>query len=159
MDPFSVIVGTIGLLDVCSRLIKYLKDDKGSVARIDREIEALSNDVAAVKVVTELIDAAVEAKKERIKKNPDASQGHTGKLWQNATTILASVTASCQDNLTKLSTLIREMKEQNLKGSSFFDDFLKTLRKQARHDEYQQLRTDLSNSLTTLQLMLNTIQL
>ena len=159
MDPFSAIVGTVGLLDVCTRLIIYLKDIKASVARTDREIEALSKDIAAVKLVTELIDSAIEAKKERIKKNPDASQGNAGKLWQNATTILATVTEGCQDILTKLSILIQEMKGNDLKGSGMFDGFLNMLRKQARHEEYHKLRSDLHNSLTTLQLMLNTVQL
>ena len=159
MDPFSVIVGTVGLLDVCTRLIIYLKDIKGSVARIDEEIEALSKDVAAVKLVTELIDTIIEAKKERINENPDASQGNARKLWENATTILASVTEGCQDTLTKLTTLIREMKGKGLKGSGVFEDFMNVLRKQSRHEEYHQLRSDLNNSLTTLQLMLNTIQL
>lgn len=159
MDPFSALVGTVGLLDVCTRLIIYLKDIKGSVARIDREIEALTKDVAAVKLVTELIDGAVEAKKDRVKNNPDASQGNAANIWQNVTTILASVTEVCQDNLTKLSMLIREMKSKDTRGSGKFEDFVNLLRKQAKHGEYHQLRTDLNNSLTTLQLMLNTFQL
>lgn len=159
MDPFSVIVGTVSLLDVCTRLIIYLKDIKGSVARTDREIEALTKDVAAIKLVTELIDCAVEAKKERVKNNPDASQGNTGKLWQDATTVLASVTDGCQEILTKMSILIQEMKGKVMKGSGMLDDFLHVLLKQARHEDYAGLRTDLNNSLTTLQLMLNTIQL
>ncbi|KAA6414008.1 MAG: hypothetical protein FRX48_02370 [Lasallia pustulata] len=158
MDPFSVIVGTVGLLDVCTRLIIYLKDIKGSVARIDKEIEALSKDVAAVKLVTEFIDTTIKAKKERINENPDASQGNARKLWENATTILAGVTEGCQDTLTKLSTVIREMKGKGL-GPRAFEDFMHVLRNQSRHEEYRQLRSDLNNSLTTLQLMLNTIQL
>lgn len=159
MDPFSAIVGTVGLLDICTRLIIYLKDIKGSVARTDREIEAVTKDVAAIKLVTELIDSAVVAKTERVKNNPDASQGNAGKLWHDATTLLASVIGGCQEILTKMSTLIREMKGKELKGSGIFDDFLHALRKQARDGDYHQLRTDLNNSLTTLQLMLNTIQL
>lgn len=159
MDPFSVIIGTVGLLDVCSRLIIYLKDVKGSIARTDREIEAVTKDVAAIKLVTELIDSAVEAKKERVENSPDASQGNAGKLWQNATNVLESVMGGCQEALTKMSVLIQEMKNRALKGSGILDDFLHVLRKQARQEDYYQLRTDLNNSLTTLQLMLNTIQL
>ena len=57
MDPFSWVAGTIDLIDVCARFAAFLKDFETAAANVDREIQTLSKDVDAVKLVTELINS------------------------------------------------------------------------------------------------------
>jgi hypothetical protein len=44
MDPFSILNGTAGLLDISCRVIGYLKQVEESSGRVDAEIAALSQE-------------------------------------------------------------------------------------------------------------------
>ncbi|MCJ1392481.1 hypothetical protein MMC18_005348 [Xylographa bjoerkii] len=157
MDPFSLLTGTIGLLAICTQLVLSLRDIHAASAIVDREIEALSREVENVKSVVEIIHGALE---ERVKRHPNGLKGPTGKLWHNATKILAGVIGGCKDKLEKLILLVREIKGEERSGLlGKFDDFRKQLRKLSKDEDYRRLRAELTNSLITLQLMLNTIQL
>ena len=45
MDPFSIITGTAGLIDISTRIIKYLKDIEEAAGTVDEEISSLSQEI------------------------------------------------------------------------------------------------------------------
>ncbi|MCJ1283494.1 hypothetical protein MMC26_002824 [Xylographa opegraphella] len=157
MDPFSLLTGAVGLVAICTQLVLSLRDIHAAAATVDQEVEALSGDVENVKSVVEIIYAAL---KKRADREPNGPQETTAKSWHNATKTLAGVIRGCEDKLTKLSLLVRDIKGGERSGLlGKFDDFRKQLRKLSKDEDYRRLRAELTNSLVTLQLMLNTIQL
>ena len=157
MDPFSLPTGTVGLLAICAQLVLSLRDIHAAAAIVDREIEALSRDVENVKSVIEII---YDTLKKRADLLLNGAPGSTAKSWYNATKTLAGVVTGCENSLTKLSLLIREIKGGERSGLlGKFDDFRKQLRKLSKDEDHRRLHAKLTNSLITLQLMLNTIQL
>ena len=156
MDPFSITVGTVTLLEVCFRLVKYLKDFEKAIAKIDHEIQELLRDLEAVTTVTSSIKLAFGRQLDPALVQPDTERGHGRELWQNARTVLGD----CQAKMEKLESLVLEIKgKESSKGVRKFDGFRKQLRKQSKDEEYNQLRRDLDHILKTLQMLLQTIEL
>ena len=58
MDPFSIIIGTIGLIDTCTRFGAYLRDVHVGATRIKDEISALLRELNPLKSVNETIEAS-----------------------------------------------------------------------------------------------------
>ena len=154
MDPFSIVVGTVGVLDVCFRLIKYLKDFENAAAGIDQELQDLRRSLDAVVIVVDSIKEAFGAKLAPSKTTNDGDP--VDRLWRNAGTILGD----CQVKLQRLEQIIVKITGGEVsKQPSKFDGFKKQLRKQSVDDEYSRLRDDLYSFLQTLQTMLQIIEL
>ncbi len=154
MDAFSILVGTVGVLDVCLRLVKYIKDFEDAVAGVDQELRDLCRSLDAVAIVVGSIKEAFGSKLAPSRSGIDAEP--VDQLWRNAGTILGD----CQTKLQKLEQLVIEIKGgENPKGPRKFDGFKKQLRKQSRDDEYGRLRRDLDHFLQTLQTLLQIIEL
>jgi len=47
-DPFSIITSTVGLLDVCYRVGSYLGDVKNAAKTIEKDLEGLREEIAAL---------------------------------------------------------------------------------------------------------------
>ncbi|MCJ1248161.1 hypothetical protein MMC30_005378 [Trapelia coarctata] len=156
MDPFSIAVGTVSLLDVCCRFISYLRDFRGALASVDKELDFLLDDLQAVTLVTTSIKTVYDSYLTRASERPEASGGHAGKLWRNVDQVLAD----CRARVQKLGDLVESIKwRDGSKISKRFDGFLKLLHKQSKEQEYQQFRRDLANSLDILQMLLNATEL
>lgn len=156
MDPFSATAGVVGLLDVAIRLIKYLKHLEKATSQIDQEIRDLLASLELVRTVTQSIETAFPAKLKASPDLGDKEQSHVNKLWQNARTVLDD----CQTKLEKLEALIVEISgKENPGGPRKLDSFRRQLRKQSKDDDYSRLRRDLDNVLTTLHLLMQTIEL
>ena len=154
MDAFSIAVGTVGVLDVCLRLVKYIKDFENAVAGIDQELRDLCRSLDAVAIVVGSIREAFGAKLAPSRTATDVDP--IDQLWKNAGTILGD----CQTKLRKLEQLVVAIKGgENPKGPSKFDSFKKQVRKQSKDDEYGRLRRDLDQFLQTLQTLLQIIEL
>ena len=153
MDPFSIAVGTVGLLDVCFRLIKYLKDFEDAAAGIDREVQDLRRSLDAVTAVVVSINEAFKDK--FAPSQTTADRDPCDRLWRNVGTILGD----CQVNLQRLEQIIVKIKGgEGPKWASKLDGFKKQLRKQSVDDEYGRIREDLKCFLQALQTMLQIIE-
>ena len=154
MDPFSIAVGTVGVLDVCIRLVKYLKDFEDAVAGIDQELHDLCCSLEAVATVVDSIKAAFGTK--LAPSNTTTDGGSVDRLWKNTHTILGD----CQKKLQRLEQIVVEVKGgDSPRKPRKFDGFKKQLRKRSMDDEYSRLRQDLDGFLQTLQGMLQIIDL
>jgi len=150
MDPFSITVGTISLLDVCCRFISYIRDFGDALASVDNDLDLLLAELEAVRLATTSIKSVYDSYLRRASENPEAGGGHAGKLWQN----VAKVLADCQARVEKLVHLVESVKWRDApKISRRVDSFLKLLHKQSKEQEYQQIRRDLANHLKTLQML------
>ena len=156
-DPFSILAGTVGLIDVCTRLAIYLRDFEKASENVDEAIGTLIEDLDMVGSVTQHIKEAYEDYMDRKDGDEKLSQNHAYQLW----TTVKRVLQGCQNTLDKLWALVEGIKgkEKEKSLSPRLRGFMKQLRKQSRQEEYDQHRRDLTNSLSALQVTLSLIGL
>jgi hypothetical protein len=63
MDPFPVITGTVGFIDVCWRAFGYLKSVEEAAGKVEDDITALSQEIQALITVHQSIVDVFEANK------------------------------------------------------------------------------------------------
>lgn len=157
MDPFSIIVGTVGLIDICTRFGAYLRDVHAGAAQIEDEISALSRELKSLKSVNETIKASYE--EVQISYSHDAAvPQQAAKLWHNINSSLQD----CRQLVEDLEQLVKYIigKEKSDSGSrlvSKFESFRKQLRKQSRDGDFDKLYSRLNTFHNTLQLMLDLV--
>ena len=157
MDPFSIIVGTVGLIDVCTRFGAYLRDVHAGAAQIGDEISALSRELKSLKSVNETIKASYEDV--QVSCSHDATvPTQAAKLWQN----ISSSLQDCRRIVEDLEQLVKYIigREKSDSGSrivSKFESFRMQLRKQSREGDFDKLFSRLNTFHNTLQLMLDLV--
>jgi hypothetical protein len=153
MDAFSIVAGTVGLLDVCLRLAKYLSDVKEGSERIDEDIEALYQQVAAIGVVIQSIQNVSKADLAHAgNSQADNLQGLWEEVGHNIT--------SCQAALDKLFILISHIVgKESSKLQSKLEGFRRYLRKTSKEEEFNRIRTQLSGYHHALQTLLTSVNI
>ena len=155
-DPFSVIVGTLGVIQVCGSIGKYLQDIKAGAEEIDEEIKALTHEVGALQSVNESIQSIFESK---IVHHLDAPKGDLDRiedLWRNTGNILKD----CQSTLEKLHRLIVQVEGKGeSKSLAMFDSLRKHLRKKSKEEDFLQIRQRLSSYHSALQASLTMLDM
>lgn len=156
-DPFSIIAATFGLIDVCWRFGSYLRDVQAGAAKVEDEIEGLSRDIEALRVVNETIRASYRELPSYRNSNIENSK-HVERLWRNVSSNLQN----CRPIVEELEALVRGIigKEPPKDESTIMrklGGFKKQLRKQAREGDFNKLQTRLSTCYNTIQLTLDLI--
>ena len=154
-DPFSIITGTMGLIDVCWRFGTYLKDVQAAAIKVEEEIEALQNEIRALITVNESLKDVCAAEFKASKNVSATELSHVGNLWRNT----AGNLRDCRATVEKLAVLVKEIIGKDSNKTGKFQDFRKQLRKQSRDPEYNQLRHLLVLNQGGLQLMLSALNL
>lgn len=156
-DPFSIIAATFGLIDVCWRFGSYLRDVQAGAAKVEDEIEGLSRDIEALRIVNETIRASYRELPSYRNLNIENSK-HVERLWRNVSSNLQN----CRPIVEELEALVRGIigKEPPKDESTIMrklGGFKKQLRKQAREGDFNKLQTRLSTCYNTIQLTLDLI--
>lgn len=157
MDPLSIIAGTVGVADVCFRIITYLKDIKTASAKIQDEITILHQEVASLLAVNEAVEEFVHARSNpaTFDEPPDTSSPDAN-LWKNLRLLLEQGTATIE----QLEALLREvLGRQGTQVAGKLDGLRKTMRRKNRDGDYMQLRQRLSIYQSGLQTLLTALSL
>jgi hypothetical protein len=152
-DPFSIIVATAGLLDVCFRLASYLVDVKAAAAQVDGELATLSREIDSIILVNQSLGEWARESQTLDGLTPKDSQ-HLQSLWQH----VATMVQGCRERVEKLEALMRGISGK--KGHKFLtklDGIKKQLRKQSKEKEFVQVHRQLSTYHANLQLLLTMI--
>ena len=150
-DPFSIIAGSAGLADVCIRLAKFLKQAKDGFQGIDKELEDLSKEIAALRTVSDLIKRNFEAD---LAGTTNCSDDQViVDQWQATGPILEG----CQEIVKKLTELITGILGTGGSKSVKFNSLRKYLKQQAKDDEFIALRQKLNGHQSALQTSLAAI--
>ena len=153
MDPFSITVGVVGLLDVCSRFILYIRDAEKTSRFVDKDLEAIVSDVKAVSEATELLKQIFETRFDKSRSSSLSRENLSFRVWEN----IAQILPKCKDSVSGLLRLVEEIHQVH--GPKALNSFIKQLKKQAREETYLSLRQMLNNYVTTLQMLLSAIQM
>jgi hypothetical protein len=154
MDPFSILAGTAGLLDVSFRVIQYLKRIEESAGKVEEDITVLFQEINTLITVNESIEALWVA-------NHDAAPGSLFQetadvedLWKK----LASLLQECQETAQKLQVLLKEVIGKNgPKVSGKWDGIKKQLKKDSKERDYMDVRHRLSGYQAGIQMLLSAL--
>lgn len=155
-DPFSIIAGTAGLLDVCFRIFKYLKETQAASERIEEEITALLREIEALINVNESIKTVFVTE---LKPRPGSSTTDSARvegLWRN----IGSNLQNCRALVERLEIWVKEIVgKEGPKIVRKLDGFRKQMRKQSKNEDFQQLRLQIANHQCALQILLSALTL
>ena len=156
-EPFSIITATAGLIDVCWRFGSYLHDVQAGAAQIEDEIETLSRDIDALRVVNETVQASYQELPNYLASEVESSK-HVERLWRSVNSNLES----CRLIVEELEALVREIvgKEPPKDQSKILRKlgaFKMQLRNQSREIDFDKLKSRLNTYQNTIQLMLDLI--
>lgn len=155
-DPFSVIAGTAGLLDICWRVGAYLGKVKAAANKIERDLAALSLEVDALVTVNESIQALWNANKEKSVDSLSPDAPRIQEFWQDIELALRG----CCGVMDKLALLVEEVVGiGGLAVQGKRDGIKKALRKQSRDQEIQDIRLQITGYHNSLQLTLSALNL
>ncbi|KAL8729496.1 MAG: hypothetical protein Q9181_004988 [Wetmoreana brouardii] len=149
-DPFSIVAGTAGILDICWRVGAYLGKVKAAAGKIERDLAALSYEVTALITVNESIRALWNANSE---KSLDAQ---IEELWEDINLALHG----CREVMGRLVLLVEEVIGKDgaaVQGKR--DGIKKVLRKQSKDDEIREIRLQITSHQNSLQLTLSALNL
>ena len=157
-DPFSIIAGTVGVLDVGLRLCKYLRYLNAAISGIEGDLATLIHDIETHIAVNEAIQQTFTANLSSTSENNTSkeAQVEVTSLWKHVSDGLVEI-AEVLLELEALITLV--VAPDGLKVTSRWGGFRKQLRRQAKQDDFQKLRQRLNDYQGLLQVLLGAIQL
>ena len=152
MDPFSIITGTAGLLDISIRLISYLKGVEEAAGKVDEEIAGLSREIESLISVNDSIESLWLQTRENF---PGVSFKDAAEdTWKK----LGGLLQDCRVEANKLEQLLKEVVGKNgSKVTGKWDGIKKHLRREAKDGDYQQVRSRLSYHRDAIQILLGTL--
>ena len=150
-DPFSIIVGTAGLADVCIRVTRFLKQAKSEFRAVDQELEDLSKEILSLQSANELVRTSY-TDGSTTKTDPDHQQ-ILGIHWHTTQSTLSS----CQHILEQFEALLREITIIGSGKHVKLDQLRKWLKQQSKEEAFNTLREKLKMHQAALQLSLSAI--
>lgn len=156
-DPVSIIAGTVGLLDVCWKVVSYLKCVKEGAGKIEEDIDALQKEVRALIDVNESIKKFKERMEEA---DPSSSINHSPEvenLWQS----VDSNTKDCKAEVLRLAEKVKGImgKSETAKPTSKIDGIRKTLKWDSKDPDLVKIHHSLSKYQAILQALLTLLNM
>lgn len=152
-DPFSIIAGSAGLIDVCIRLGGFLKQAKDGFQKVDEELDQLSQDISAVRSVSNLIRCNFET--ELVGTRDANDQQVVEDHWRTTHAILEG----CQANMERIASLITDVLGKENHKHAKFSNLRKFLKQQSKECEFAELKQRLRSYLDALQMSLAAVTL
>ena len=147
-DPFSIVVGTAGLADVCIRLTKLLKQAKDGFQTLDEELEDLSKEITGLRAVNDSVQRIYEASSIAAS-DPDDQQVLVHQ-WQATKTTLAG----CQRVVKELDALLVSVLDVGRRKHVKIVKLRKWLKQQSKEEAFNTLRRKLNAHQIALQTSL-----
>lgn len=153
VDPFSIVVGSASLADLCIRVGKLLKKAQEGFHKVDEELNELSQKIAALRAVSDLIRCSFETELLGTKDASDQQiiQSH----WQTTHSILKS----CETNVEKIAVLVTDVLGKEHEEHPKYSNLRKFLKHQWKEHVFAELKQRLRAYSAALQTSLAAINL
>ena len=159
MDPFSIVVGSVGFLDVCVRVISVIRDVYNGADRVEEAIAALKAEIDALLSVHHSLNNFWDAncKAAHAPLEAKSHQARVDGLWKEVATNLRD----CEATIVNLEGLLNRIigKDGKTQGAGKIDRIRKHLRKRSRDSDFLRLRQRLANVQGSLQMLLTALNL
>lgn len=153
-DPFSILVGTAGLADVCIRFAKAVKQAKDGFEKVDEDLDALGQEIAGLHAVNDLVERSYLT---GIHSEESANEQ---KVLENHWLATSTTLAGCRHVVEQIEALILEILSTGVNGSSIGvkrDKLRRYLKQQSREKDFARLRSKLAAHQLALQTSLAAI--
>ncbi|KAH7313318.1 tetratricopeptide repeat domain-containing protein [Stachybotrys elegans] len=154
-DPFSVIAGAIGVIDVCIRLSDNIRQLQNDIKVIEGELSKLLQDIDGLQQLCNTVESTFISRFDEASACSPEYEAVTTNLW----THLGKALKNCLSVLAKLEAMIEDF--QGTPAQSAPNAFGRTvgmvLRKKKREREFSDCRAQLGTYQNALQLVLTTI--
>lgn len=155
-DPFSIVAGTAGIIDICVRLALYVRDVKSSAGKIEQDLLSLLEETTALQAVNDSIRATWIEHHEKSTPNLLAEEYVLKTQWQD----LDNGLRGCSNSMRRLSALIEEVVGKDGPSvSGKRDGIKKVLRKQSKDKEILEIRQQVMSHRDNLQVLLLALNL
>jgi chromosome segregation ATPase len=163
MDPFSIVVGTCSVVDISTRVVRYLRSVKESIAGTKDELESLEHEINSIRSISESIRDSFKDEVENCAGKSLADPTKAEALWKN----IGNTLRRCERRLSDLADVIQhvtgENNKENRKGSkdnkytATLEGWKLQLRKLPKNSKIEQIQNDLVGYKGTLGLSLTLI--
>lgn len=154
MDPFSIIAGSAGLLDVSIKLISYLKEIERAAGKVDEEIISLSREIEALVATNKSIEQFWRLASNQAQDVELEDKSYVDSVWKE----LSGLLQDCGDEARKLEQCLEEIVGKNgPRVTGKWDGIKKHLRRQAKELEFQQVRSRLTRQRDEIRILLQTL--
>ena len=153
MDPFSITVGTVGLIDACLKLTRFLKQAKDGFQKIDHDLEELTKEITAIQSISSFIKSISEsdvAGQQDIK---------IQKVINDQWLVTRNILEECQLVLGKLRALVIKVLGNDNVQHPKTKNLRKYLKQQSKEEEFNDLRQKLHAHLIGLQTSLAAVNM
>ena len=156
MDPFSIIAGTAGVLDVSTRFLALVFDVQKRSGTVDQVVQNLAEEVTTVQKSTSTIKDLFEAQLNDEIKVADLYR----KKFDNAWNQVDDVLHKCKGTIGSLLRLLQKIQDvQKPKAAPRLHGLLKEWKRQYHNPDFVASRRELTNYCNTLQLLLSSIEI
>ncbi len=175
-DPFSITAGAIGIIDVASRFVQYLRATTASAGHVNEELSRLLQEFISILDLAQHIRDIYTPETSQTPNTEDADPPRLKDLKHGTIAILGN----CKQTAERLEKLVRDVigksrdvvdldeskgghrvdLKRSVRDSKFgkkFQSFLVQLRKDSREAEFESLRRQLQTSQSALQLSVQAI--
>ena len=156
MDPFSIIAGTAGVLDVSTRFLTLVHDVQKRSGTVDQVVQTMAEEVATVHKSTAIIKDLFEARLNDKVKVDALYRKKLDDAWLQVDDLLHK----CKGNIESLLQLVRKIQDvPKPKAAPRLHGFLKEWKRQYHNPDFVVSRRELTNYCNTLQLLLSSIEI
>lgn len=149
-DPFSILTGTIGLVEVAVKVVKFIDETKKGVDSVDGDLRDLATEIKDLELTSNVIHNAF---KKDMQDGNITQDDPAAESWS----AVSSTLMDCKIVLARMAAaLVRVMGES---GSSRRDRFKRHFRRLAQDEEMSDLRQRLDKGHQRLQLLLSTLNM
>jgi hypothetical protein len=155
-DPFSIVAGTVGIIDVCVKVGVYLSDVQNASGGVEGELTGLAQEIEGLLSVNESIREVSKKEQSLFSNYKFADQQNLRVLWQHA----GQLQNGCKNNLDMFERLLADIiGPHGPKTAGRIDGIRKQLRKQSKDGQLSQIRLKLSTDQAGLQTLLSVLNL
>ena len=151
-DPLSVLASTASLVDICIRLVNYLRDVEKAVSTINEDIASLIREIEALNVISKSLQ---DAFKNKISDDSDGEEDVKDEQNEESWKHVRRTLENCQVVAEKLEAIVKEMYGKSGPSVSGLRDSIgKAHRKRSRDGDVRQCRDQLATYQNVLQILL-----
>lgn len=156
-DPFSILSGTVGIIDVTSRFVQYMRATGAAAVHVNEDLRTLLHEFETLSSVAKSIQDL---------QPPAASEIEPDHPLKNLRYRTGKILIDCRQTLERLEKLVQDvLGEHNSKKPlseqhrfvQRLNSFRVQLRKQKQDGEFSKLRGQLNTCQSALQLCLQVI--
>lgn len=156
-DPFSIITSTVGLLDVCYRVGSYLGDVKNAARTIEKDLDGLREEIAALHSINTLIQELEEKTEKAGLVSSLDQEPELRRIWNN----IGENARGCKEVIESLEDEVKRImgKNEQAKPTGKIDGIRKTMKMQSADSRLARFHHSLSKYHQSSQMSLTALDM